>query len=155
MSSLRPLARSTRNLTSRTTSSPSILPRSLIPESSAASIPTSPFALPQPRIRASSQSLFSTTSKSSVAHDAEGQSHESHYDPPTGWLFGVPPGEKYKGEGWEVVWFVGFFGSLGLAAVAYGFKEDSSIQTWALEEARRRLEKEGILPDPEFPEKAK
>jgi hypothetical protein len=25
-----------------------------------------------------------------------------------------------------------------------------SIQTWALEEARRRLEKEGILADPEL-----
>lgn len=25
----------------------------------------------------------------------------------------------------------------------------NSIQTWALEEARRRLEKEGILADPE------
>lgn len=28
---------------------------------------------------------------------------------------------------------------------------DRSIQTWALEEARRRLEKEGILEDP-FPD---
>ena len=26
---------------------------------------------------------------------------------------------------------------------------DDSIQTWALEEARRRLEAEGILPDPD------
>jgi hypothetical protein len=26
-----------------------------------------------------------------------------------------------------------------------------SIQTWALEEARRRLEAEGILPDPDKP----
>ena len=68
----------------------------------------------------------------------------------------------------------GFFGSLGLAVVAYAFKPDTryvwtksclrwietlvqraelivkrSIQTWALEEARRRLEAEGILPDPD------
>jgi hypothetical protein len=27
---------------------------------------------------------------------------------------------------------------------------DHSIQTWALEEARRRLEAEGILPDPDL-----
>ncbi|KAL8889882.1 MAG: hypothetical protein Q9215_002918 [Flavoplaca cf. flavocitrina] len=47
--------------------------------------------------------------------------HSSHYDPPSGWLWGIPPGEK---------------------------KEKEGIQTWALEEARRRLEAEGILPDP-------
>ncbi|KAF2188321.1 hypothetical protein K469DRAFT_661034 [Zopfia rhizophila CBS 207.26] len=76
-------------------------------------------------------------------------SAENHYDPPTGWLFGVKPGEKYEKEGWEGVWLWGFCGSLALAAVAYAYKPDTSIQTWALEEARRRLEAEGILPDPE------
>ncbi|KAJ5333233.1 NADH:ubiquinone oxidoreductase ESSS subunit [Penicillium brevicompactum] len=35
-----------------------------------------------------------------------------------------------------------------VAGVAYVFKPDTSIQTWALEEARRRLEAEGILEDP-------
>ncbi|MCJ1318699.1 hypothetical protein MMC15_004029 [Xylographa vitiligo] len=77
--------------------------------------------------------------------------HESHYDPPSGWLFGIPPDEKYKKEGWETVWVWGFWGSLGVAVVAYAYKPDSSIQTWALEEARRRLEAEGILPDPSNP----
>ncbi|KAB5566570.1 ESSS subunit of NADH:ubiquinone oxidoreductase-domain-containing protein [Coniochaeta sp. 2T2.1] len=76
-------------------------------------------------------------------------SHGSQYDPPTGWLFGVKPGEKYKPEGWENIFFYGFCGSLAVFAVAYAFKPDTSIQTWALEEARRRLEAEGILPDPE------
>ncbi|KAF2458861.1 ESSS subunit of NADH:ubiquinone oxidoreductase, partial [Lineolata rhizophorae] len=75
--------------------------------------------------------------------------HGGHFDPPTGWLWGVPPGQKAEKEGWETVFYVGFFGSLGAAVVAYAFKPDTSIQTWALEEARRRLEKEGILPDPE------
>ncbi|KAF2829399.1 hypothetical protein CC86DRAFT_404040 [Ophiobolus disseminans] len=75
--------------------------------------------------------------------------HESHYDPPTGWLFGVKPGEKYEKEGWEGLMYWGFCGSAGLAVVAYAFKPDTSIQTWALEEARRRLEAEGILPDPD------
>ncbi|KAK0640956.1 ESSS subunit of NADH:ubiquinone oxidoreductase-domain-containing protein [Cercophora newfieldiana] len=74
------------------------------------------------------------------------------YDPPTGWLFGVRPGEKYEKEGWENLFFYGFYGSLAVFAVAYAFKPDTSIQTWALEEARRRLEAEGILEDP-FPEK--
>ncbi|KAK3176401.1 hypothetical protein OEA41_007724 [Lepraria neglecta] len=80
-------------------------------------------------------------------------SHESHYDPPTGWLFGVPPGEKYKEEGWEKTWVWGFWGSLAFGVVAYAYKPDTSIQTWALEEARRRLEAEGILPDPDDEEK--
>ncbi|CAL5874657.1 uncharacterized protein PFLUO_LOCUS8956 [Penicillium psychrofluorescens] len=74
--------------------------------------------------------------------------HGDHYDPPTGWLFGVKPGQKYEKEGWEGVWYWGFIGSMVVAGVAYVFKPDTSIQTWALEEARRRLEAEGILEDP-------
>ncbi|TGZ81263.1 hypothetical protein EX30DRAFT_331260 [Ascodesmis nigricans] len=71
----------------------------------------------------------------------------AHYDSPSGqWLFGVPPGTRTK-EGWENLFYFGFAGSLVLASVAYAYKPDSSIQTWALEEARRRLESEGIIPD--------
>ncbi|KAH8724965.1 NADH:ubiquinone oxidoreductase 11.6kD subunit [Phaeosphaeriaceae sp. PMI808] len=78
-----------------------------------------------------------------------GGGHESHYDAPGGWLFGVKPGEKYEKEGWEGPIYWGMGGSVVFAVVAYAFKPDTSIQTWALEEARRRLEKEGILPDPD------
>ncbi|OBT79227.1 hypothetical protein VF21_01718 [Pseudogymnoascus sp. 05NY08] len=77
---------------------------------------------------------------------------ESHYDPPTGWLWGVKPGEKYEKEGWEGVMFWGFGGGFVALAVGYAFKPDTSIQTWALEEARRRLEVEGILKEPESKE---
>lgn len=52
--------------------------------------------------------------------------HEDHYDPPSGWLWGIPPGEKYKKEGWENIWIWGFFGSLGLGIVAYAYKPDTS-----------------------------
>lgn len=45
--------------------------------------------------------------------------------------------------------YYGFTGAILVAGVAYAYKPDTSIQTWALEEARRRLEKEGILEDPE------
>ncbi|KAK4103323.1 hypothetical protein N658DRAFT_408413, partial [Parathielavia hyrcaniae] len=69
------------------------------------------------------------------------------YDPPSGWLWGVRPGEKYQNEGWEGPFFYGFWGSMIVFAVAYAWKPDTSIQTWALEEARRRLEAEGILED--------
>lgn len=92
--------------------------------------------------------------------------HGPSYDPPSGWLFGVKPGEKYQKEGWEGIWYWGFYGSFAVAIVAYAFKPDTrylvllsftgpvwlttgSIQTWALEEARRRLEAEGILQDPD------
>lgn len=67
---------------------------------------------------------LSTTSKRSAADADHG--HEDHYDAPGGWLFGVKPGEKYEKEGWEGLWMYGVFGSLGLAAVAYAFKPDTS-----------------------------
>ncbi len=55
-----------------------------------------------------------------------GHGHESHYDPPSGWLWGIKPGEKVEKEGWENVWIWGFFGSIGAAVVAWGFKPDTS-----------------------------
>ncbi|KAG4025108.1 hypothetical protein MFRU_066g00110 [Monilinia fructicola] len=75
--------------------------------------------------------------------------HGDHYDPPSGWLFGVKPGEKAEKEGWEGLWVYGFFGACAFGVVGYAVKPDTSIQTWALEEARRRLEAEGILKEPE------
>ncbi|KAI9722356.1 MAG: hypothetical protein M1812_001828 [Candelaria pacifica] len=100
---------------------------------------------------------FLTSSQTRLSSSAQHSEHEEdHYDPPTGWLWGIPPGETYKKEGWEDIWIYGYFGSLILAAVAYAYKPDTSIQTWALEEARRRLEVEGILKDPSpIPEKGK
>lgn len=61
---------------------------------------------------------------SSTSHKAA--SHGSQYDPPTGWLFGVKPGEKYKNEGWEKPFFWGFCGSLIVFALAWPFKPDTS-----------------------------
>ncbi|OBT69369.1 hypothetical protein VE03_01004 [Pseudogymnoascus sp. 23342-1-I1] len=90
---------------------------------------------------------LSATTRARAA--AEG---ESHYDPPTGWLWGLKPGEKYEKEGWEGIMFWGFGGGLVALCVGYAFKPDTSIQTWALEEARRRLEVEGILKEPESKE---
>ncbi|KAI4645665.1 hypothetical protein J4E93_005242 [Alternaria ventricosa] len=75
--------------------------------------------------------------------------HGPSYDPPSGWLFGVKPGEQYEKEGWENAMYWGFGGACAFGVVAYAFKPDTSIQTWALEEARRRLEAEGILADPD------
>ncbi|RAL17229.1 uncharacterized protein BO97DRAFT_401908 [Aspergillus homomorphus CBS 101889] len=94
-------------------------------------------------LRAQNVQSFSTRSNLRAAD------HGDHYDPPTGYLFGLKPGQKYQKEGWENIWYYGFIGSLLVTGVAYVFKPDTSIQTWALEEARRRLEAEGILEDPD------
>ncbi|SPO05041.1 uncharacterized protein DNG_07726 [Cephalotrichum gorgonifer] len=77
-----------------------------------------------------------------------GDHHGSPYEPPTGWLWGVKPGEKVEKEGWEFGMLYVFIPSCILLAVALAFKPDTSLDTWALEEARRRLEAEGIIPDP-------
>ena len=65
---------------------------------------------------------LSSTQRAAAADHA----HEDQYDPPSGWLFGVKPGEKAEKEGWETIWVWGFFGSLGLGVVAYAFKPDTS-----------------------------
>ncbi|PQE17580.1 hypothetical protein CJF30_00009550 [Rutstroemia sp. NJR-2017a BBW] len=77
----------------------------------------------------------------SSTHAPRSADHGDHYDPPSGWLFGVKPGEKPEKEGWENIWVYGFLGTCAFGVVG--------IQTWALEEARRRLEAEGILKEPE------
>lgn len=52
-----------------------------------------------------------------------GDSH--HYDPPTGWLFGVKPGEEYKKEGWETATFYVFIPLMVLFVGVYAFKPDT------------------------------
>ena len=54
-----------------------------------------------------------------------GSSHESHYNPPTGWLWGIPPGQKYEKEGWEGLMYWGYCGGIGLAMIAYIYKPDT------------------------------
>ena len=56
-------------------------------------------------------------------HDAHG--HESHYDPPGGWLWGIRPGEKAEREGWEIPFYVMCAGYV-VAIIAYSMKEDTS-----------------------------
>ena len=60
----------------------------------------------------------------SAAHEHAG--HESHYDPPGGWLWGLRPGEKYEKEGWENLMIYGMYGSLLVAGIAYTFKPDTT-----------------------------
>lgn len=67
-----------------------------------------------------------TTSAPHLSEDAHSSSSSSHYDPPSGWLWGVPPGEKKEKEGWEGMWVYGMYGSLLVGVVAYAYKPDSS-----------------------------
>ena len=80
---------------------------------------------PSHSFRPTSRALSSAhpASSTDTEHPAP---HSEHYDPPSGWLFNVPPGEKYKKEGWENLWVWGFWGSLGLAVVGYAYKPDTS-----------------------------
>ncbi|KAF4546855.1 Hypothetical protein D9617_153g063420 [Elsinoe fawcettii] len=86
---------------------------------------------------------------SSSQHLRSASSHEDHYDAPGGWLWGRDPSKQHEKEDWENAWTYGFFGAMAFLVGGWVFKPDTSIQTWALEEARRRLEAEGILADPE------
>ncbi|KAI5467736.1 ESSS subunit of NADH:ubiquinone oxidoreductase-domain-containing protein [Mariannaea sp. PMI_226] len=98
------------------------------------------------RLPASAARPFSMTTQRRGGHG------ESQFDPPSGWLWGVKPGEKAEPEGWEWPTYI-FIGSLVATGVALAFKPDTTVSTWALEEARRRLEAEGILPDSNSQEK--
>lgn len=90
---------------------------------------TSQITVPPTNLSSSSTSIsrgFVSSAPRALASSGDHHEHESHYDPPGGWLFGVPPGEKYKEEGWERIWVWGFWGSLGVAVVAYAYKPDTS-----------------------------
>lgn len=94
-------------------------------------------ALAAPR---SSTAAFSTTRLL-----RGGDAHGDHYDPPTGWLFGLKPGEEYKKEGWEGLWFYGFFGSILVGAVGYAYKPDTSYVNYFLKESESRVVGNGRL----------
>ncbi|KAL7421727.1 hypothetical protein Q5752_003498 [Cryptotrichosporon argae] len=79
---------------------------------------------------------------------AQGVRHASHgpsYNPPSGYIFGERPvqGQKRVREAWETIYYVGMFGGMGLAAAILVYKPDTSIQTWALQEAKARMEARG------------
>jgi len=74
-------------------------------------------------------------------------SHEApQYNEPSGHLFGekpLAPGQKRVKEEWENVWYYGMYGTMAFAAVMLYYKPDTSIQTWALKEAKARMEARG------------
>ena len=79
----------------------------------------------------SSQRLFST---SSISHSGGGHSEGDSFNPPGGWLWGIPPGEKYQREGWERIWGWGMGGVCVVAVVGWVYKPDTRyVQEISLE----------------------
>ncbi|KAK1924375.1 ESSS subunit of NADH:ubiquinone oxidoreductase-domain-containing protein [Papiliotrema laurentii] len=72
-----------------------------------------------------------------------------HWNPPTGYLFGekpLPAGQKRKRQAWELPYYIGMGAVFTLATVVYFYKPNTSMQDWALQEAKRRMEARGDLP---------
>ena len=77
----------------------------------------------------------------------------------------MAPGQKRKWEWWEPLWYFGMYGGMAAAAVGLYFKPDTrcvsdfqfacmrlteyalSIKTWALKEAKARMEARGEATD--------
>lgn len=67
----------------------------------------------------------SARSFSVTARQRGGHGNESQFDPPTGWLWGIKPGEKPEPEGWE--WPMYLFGaSLVATGIALAYKPDTT-----------------------------
>jgi hypothetical protein len=82
-----------------------------------------------PRFLSSTRSPLRAAASQDPSHgssDGGHGGHGDHYDPPGGWLWGLRPGEKYEKEGWEGLFYYGFYGSFVVAAVAYAFKPDTT-----------------------------
>lgn len=73
-----------------------------------------------------SAAISRSFTKSVVAKGAAAEGHGDHYDSPSGWLWGVKPGEKAEEEGWEKLMYWGFGGCMVLGVVGVAFKPDTS-----------------------------
>ncbi|PVU86488.1 hypothetical protein BB559_004276 [Furculomyces boomerangus] len=69
--------------------------------------------------------------------------HGPELQEPTGYLFNRKPGEKIEPEGWEKIWFYGFYGAMLYGAVGLYFKPDTKTRTWARMEAEKRMLERG------------
>ncbi|KAL9938998.1 hypothetical protein V8E36_001811 [Tilletia maclaganii] len=70
----------------------------------------------------------------------------SSYNQPTGYLFGEKPppkGQKREKEDWENIWMYGMFGGMAFAGIVLLYRPDTTIQTWAMGEAKKRLAESG------------
>lgn len=77
------------------------------------------------QLSAAPRSIAAHRPLSSTSQLRSAESHGDHYNPPGGWLFGVKHGEKYENEGWEKVFYWGFFGSMAFGVIGYCYKPDT------------------------------
>jgi hypothetical protein len=77
----------------------------------------------RPTPAAISSRPFSLTSR---RQGGDSHHNESPFDPPSGWLWGDRPGEKYEKEGWENIMYYMFVPSLVITGVIMAFKPDTS-----------------------------
>lgn len=78
---------------------------------------------------AAPRSIVVSRPLSSTSQLRSAESHGDHYNPPGGWLFGVKPGERQENEGWEKVFYWGFFGSMAFGVIGYCYKPDTRCVT--------------------------
>ncbi|PVU92482.1 hypothetical protein BB561_003780 [Smittium simulii] len=69
--------------------------------------------------------------------------HGPELQEPTGYLFNRKPGEKYEKEGWENLWYYGFYGAMLYAGIGLYFKPDTRITSWARVQAEMRMAERG------------
>jgi hypothetical protein len=53
-----------------------------------------------------------------------------HSDQPSGWLFGekpLKPGQKRVREDWELIWYIGFWGTTVVGIIMQVYKPDRSL----------------------------
>ncbi|PWZ02883.1 hypothetical protein BCV70DRAFT_214386 [Testicularia cyperi] len=89
--------------------------------------------------RAATRSLAASRAGAAQVRYASGG---SAYNQPTGYIFGekIPKGQKRQKENWENMWYFGLFGGMAFAGLVLMYKPDTTIQTWAMAEAKKRLE---------------
>ncbi|GAA6019645.1 hypothetical protein JCM10207_006955 [Rhodosporidiobolus poonsookiae] len=101
-------------------------------------------------LRTSLARAASPASRSALA--AQGQRRAAsgvHYHEPTGRLFGEKapaPGQKRVKEDWENIYYYGFGGGMLLGAVLIYYKPDTSIEGWARQQAKEKMDKAGETP---------
>ncbi|KAK0550149.1 hypothetical protein OC846_003774 [Tilletia horrida] len=98
------------------------------------------------RASASSSNAATAAASTSMALGRRYASGGSSYNQPTGYLYGEKPppkGQKREKEDWENLWLYGMFGGMALATVVLMYRPDTTIQTWAMGEAKKRLAESG------------
>ncbi|PLW05112.1 hypothetical protein PCANC_03043 [Puccinia coronata f. sp. avenae] len=96
------------------------------------------------RSRNTRASLLHHPTKGPLASSARFGSGGPHFNQPSGWLFGekpLKPGQKRVREDWELIWYIGFWGTTVVGIIMQVYKPDRSIQTWARHEAEQKMEK--------------